>query len=1087
MRQSLRVFDSPLAAAPTSNCHLPSYNHTPPVAKTTSSTMPGHKPYYVEPGKFRVGDSGIIIPIESTLRVGPTVHEKQAVSNSQSNTSNTSVHCAQQLIFEQAMDDMDRGLPPRKIYPEPAAQGCYDTQGRLAGYIHGDEQVPQSEEEEKEVPTTTEEQQASETVDPKAVGPSTANEMMPPRRGGMQPQYPAMSATSSSGISRLVPQANAPNVYRQSLLRTNLDGQYSPPSQPEPATAANQTTQQQRGSKPSQKSATQTSDVLFPVLHAPETMMALHSGLPINVALSDLCHNAYPVDGQDPRYSIEYFGKCQDPYPLLDPELMATHASGTALHLDNSSAAGKVDRQQHDLTALPQKQHQQYQQQQYGPGPDTNALGVYDQGMQHGSSYGQHLLTSPSDPFNVAASQRDGSEAPPLQQHESKPDMSALGAYGQGMQHGSSYGQHPLPSPSDPFDVATSQRDGSEALPLQQHESKPDMSTPGVYGQGMQQGSLYGQNQSPLPSSSDPWADFHGCPSQPFDDPKKGYPNLLPSDPLMAAAYINNYHVARDANFHGTFNGAFSGTFNGSLNEGPTQNFGQQQQPAYPPNPADAPPLQQHYYAFDFNLPYDDVYKNFNNQTQLASYATKTQIPPTTTPATTPAPPTRALGDKVGEPIPLDLTVLVAGLLALPHVDASRKHPHRSDLKKPWENPVVYKTVTQSQRDIRDNFDSGSGYIKRASALLDWYGDESVFPMAFWDFLVRGEPRKNKKRGNQGEDERQDSEEIGGAKKQKKRQKKRQKMEEGDAAEAGVAGGDVGGAYVGGTYVGGKEVGEENVAVEDIAENVVAEKDVGGERVSEGGGEMGSVAPKRQIDVMTGRSSVCEDIVRGYTPEGETREQKAVRYRDQLKAADARRMADSMAKQGYNVQHLSANPEEGQAGPGSGSGSGVGAGSSDTDAPFLSGVPCNEFGELLKDSGDIAGELVAGDATKLSKSSLTADAKGRFINGKGKTVGRSKAFPQVEGEKKVEEEENSDAPLSILTGLPCNKAGKLIDLHGKIVGVLFEGDAESIAKSGITASNKGQFWGDKGRLLGRARTVGLGTKLRAGMEKRTNQ
>ena len=1088
------------------------------------------------------------------------------------------------------MDYMDRGLSPRNIYPGLAAQGCYDTQGRLAGYYHGEEQMPQSEEKEEEAPTTTEEHQASETVDqiPRteypvatarenaqgrfdnnrqaqqsqsrqtqvastisqntqqqrggmpsqnsrikhpnpaahgynggqrrwngysiederalqpqslmAVGPSTANELMLPRYGGMQPQYPAMSATSSSGISRLVPQANAPNVYRQSLLRTNLDGQYSPPSQPEPATAANQTTQQQRGSKPSQKSATQTSDVLFPVLHAPETMMALHSGLPISVALSDLCHNAYPVDGQDPRYSIEYFGKCQDPYPLLDPELMATHPSGTALHLDNSSAAGKVDRQQHDLIALPQKQHQQYQQQQYGSGPDTNALGVYSQGMQH---------------------------------------------------------LHP--SPSDPFDAAASQRDGSEALPLQQHESKPDMNTPGVYDQGMQQGSLYGQHQSPHPSSSDQWADSQGCDSQvpswqqqqisapgvnasaaygrdslPYNVPNQGYPHLSPPDSLLAAALEGDcsqappwqqqqtsgldanastaygqeplpygdpdkgnpllsslddpsnpsidpsiYHIAGDRPIlnnitlnNATFHAPLSGPYNSIF----TQNVGQQHQhqpPLRAPQQANPPhqpnnafnPNQP--YAFDYNLPYDDVYKNLNNQTQLASYATKTQIPPTTTPATTPAPPTRALGDKVGEPIPLDLTVLVAGLLALPHVDASRKHPHRSDLKKPWKNPVVYSTATQSQQDIRDNFDSGSGYIKRASALLDWYGDVSVFSMAFWDFLVRGEPRANKKRGNQGEGERQDSEEGCGAKKQKKRQK-RQKREDGDAAEAGVAGGDVGGAYVGGAYVGGQEVGEENVAVEDIAENVVAEKDVGGERVPEGEGEMGSIAPKRQSVVTTERSSVCEDIVRGYTPEGETREQKASRYRDQLKAADARRMADSMDQQGYNVQHLSANPEEGQAGPGSG----VGAGSSDTDAPFLSGLPCNEFGELLKDSGDIAGELVAGDATKLSKSDLTADAKGRFINGKGKTVGRSKAFPQVEGEKKVEQEENDDAPLSILIGLPCTKAGKLIDLNGKIVGVLFEGDAESIAESGITASPGGQFWGDKGVLLGRARTVG---------------
>jgi hypothetical protein len=72
--------------------------------------------------------------------------------------------------------------------------------------------------------------------------------------------------------------------------------------------------------------------------------------------------------------------------------------------------------------------------------------------------------------------------------------------------------------------------------------------------------------------------------------------------------------------------------------------------------------------------------------------------------------------------------------------------------------------------------------------------------------------------------------------------------------------------------------------------------------------QMGSVTPKRQADVMEGRSPVGEDIVRGHTPEGETREEKAVRYRDQLKAASAQKMADSMAKQGYTFQQLAASP-----------------------------------------------------------------------------------------------------------------------------------------------------------------------------------
>jgi hypothetical protein len=71
--------------------------------------------------------------------------------------------------------------------------------------------------------------------------------------------------------------------------------------------------------------------------------------------------------------------------------------------------------------------------------------------------------------------------------------------------------------------------------------------------------------------------------------------------------------------------------------------------------------------------------------------------------------------------------------------------------------------------------------------------------------------------------------------------------------------------------------------------------------------QMGSVTPKRQADVMEGRSLV-EDIVRGHTPEGETREQKALRYRDQLKAASAQKMAEMMAKQGYSVQQLAASP-----------------------------------------------------------------------------------------------------------------------------------------------------------------------------------
>jgi hypothetical protein len=68
--------------------------------------------------------------------------------------------------------------------------------------------------------------------------------------------------------------------------------------------------------------------------------------------------------------------------------------------------------------------------------------------------------------------------------------------------------------------------------------------------------------------------------------------------------------------------------------------------------------------------------------------------------------------------------------------------------------------------------------------------------------------------------------------------------------------------------------------------------------------QMGSVTPKRQTLIKDERSPVVEGIVRGRTPEGETMEEKAIRYRDQLKAAAAVRTASAMAQQGYDTQQL---------------------------------------------------------------------------------------------------------------------------------------------------------------------------------------
>jgi hypothetical protein len=50
-----------------------------------------------------------------------------------------------------------------------------------------------------------------------------------------------------------------------------------------------------------------------------------------NVALSDLCYNTYPVNGQYPQFDNSYYNKYSDPFPL-DPQYRATHQS-SASHL----------------------------------------------------------------------------------------------------------------------------------------------------------------------------------------------------------------------------------------------------------------------------------------------------------------------------------------------------------------------------------------------------------------------------------------------------------------------------------------------------------------------------------------------------------------------------------------------------------------------------------------------------------------------------------------------------------------------------------------------------------------------------------
>jgi hypothetical protein len=62
--------------------------------------------------------------------------------------------------------------------------------------------------------------------------------------------------------------------------------------------------------------------------------------------------------------------------------------------------------------------------------------------------------------------------------------------------------------------------------------------------------------------------------------------------------------------------------------------------------------------------------------------------------------------------------------------------------------------------------------------------------------------------------------------------------------------------------------------------------------------------------------------------------------------------------------------------------------------------------------------------------------------------------------------------IDILEGLTCNKRGFVIDqTTGKPVGELIEGDPKKISRLGATLDEKGQFWDNKGNVLGKVKAL----------------
>jgi hypothetical protein len=198
------------------------------------------------------------------------------------------------------------------------------------------------------------------------------------------------------------------------------------------------------------------------------------------------------------------------------------------------------------------------------------------------------------------------------------------------------------------------------------------------------------------------------------------------------------------------------------------------------------------------------------------------------------------------------------------------------------------------------------------------------------------------------------------------------------------------------------------------------------------------------------------------------------------------------------------------------------------DLDVLDGLKVNKKGQVLDEEGEPIGELAEGDIKDCAGKKI--NNKGEVVDKDGNVLGKVKTLPKMieqqvdqaedaaegaedaqEGAEDAEEgaddaeegagdaeegaedakaaaEDAQDAaedaaedaeetgednlpPLSILDGLKVNKSGKLIDSNGNIVGELTEGDAKKLSKAGITSDAEGQFWDNKGNVIGRAQTV----------------
>ncbi|OJJ31685.1 hypothetical protein ASPWEDRAFT_118977 [Aspergillus wentii DTO 134E9] len=124
----------------------------------------------------------------------------------------------------------------------------------------------------------------------------------------------------------------------------------------------------------------------------------------------------------------------------------------------------------------------------------------------------------------------------------------------------------------------------------------------------------------------------------------------------------------------------------------------------------------------------------------------------------------------------------------------------------------------------------------------------------------------------------------------------------------------------------------------------------------------------------------------------------------------------------------------------------------------LEGLTCNKMGKIVNKDGIPVGELIEGDAKKLSQAGFQLDDQGQFWDNKGNVIG--KVQPTVPEEQEIE------GPFAEYEDLFVLPDGWVQDKNGQRVGQIVEGDAKKLV--GRAVDDDGDILDRKGNVIGHA-------------------